>query len=59
LDPRAVDAAQVAVAETAPTAGTDTAAVQSQGRRWCGAVELAKGDAATALPLLRNPACST
>jgi pyruvate, water dikinase len=59
LDPCAVDAAQVAVAEALTAEAYDTAAVQTEVVAARGAVALAEGDAATALPLLRNPACST
>jgi hypothetical protein len=49
--PCAVDAARVAVAETAPTAEAyDAAAVQAEVAAARGAVARAEGDAATALP---------
>jgi hypothetical protein len=53
----AVDVAQMAAAAMALTAEAyDTTAVQTAAR---GAVRSLERDAATALPVLRNPACST
>jgi DNA-binding CsgD family transcriptional regulator len=52
-----VDAARAAVADMAPIAEVyDTAAVQTEVAAARGAVALAEGDAATALPLLRSAA---
>jgi hypothetical protein len=52
-----VDAARAAVADMAPIAEEyDTAAVQTEVAAARGAVALAEGDAATALPLLRSAA---